>query len=766
MVQPTAHACGRLILLAIICVCISGATPLNADDGPGRLVAPDLDAYIDPTAKGGRCFAGNLLESEGRLPGLDATDLAFGEYVASFRLRVSHTVDQHIARMIFKVTATQRDEVIAECSFNIVHFETPNTYQDITLPLTIRRKGTVTFGVSYQWSDMKSGKRPYPKAALPDQPNQSFDKVDEFELDVPLSKLPWHVALSGIRISPVHEVTLNDIESNKIRYMPGEDATISGFVTNYSSSTRTVTVATDLVRDMATSRDAGSTKVVVAGRSRVPFSITTTLTDDRWGREARVRILEGDTELDHDSVYFTVHDNPWAVAIGAYGLQLAYYRAGGESYKNCEPMARGIKRSYGNMVEFVFWAEDDFGDLTPTGETYWCGQLRHMGGAESTRRLVKAFSDAGIASSFYARIKVSAGKEGYELYRKHPNWLRPGFYDVSHLDRWDRSKDLTSWPRAAVRGDTAEPYRHHAQEIIRSAKDFGWAAIRYDSAMETKELDGVAYPVAKYFPEVKSIVNNELPGFQWGYNDALHRRDLSKEPELLGLFKTLCNGGGMIMDEYNNHAFQSRWTYDRYASRHRHIQKMVHENGGHYTLCPFDLDWVNDQVYQAILPLVARGHHAWDPHKGQVPYSNYHEFSTRYAGAIWDPKAITLPDAQQRIKLGSVADKLFHPFEYTYLRPRGNGRSDIIMHMVNQPPERAASYNDNRVNQPITDIATQIAIPNGYAVQGVYSASAEPSLHQQGLDFQTDGGTVSFTVPKVRFWTMVVVQLERQGGQQ
>jgi len=748
-------------VLLLCCLLPLGAIAAGAADD--RLLLPQGEVHLDPVARDGKCLAADLLEDEGALPAMTADDLAPGHYLASFSLRVSHTVDRHVARMRFTLAAERGDTVLAEREFSLLAFETPNRYQGFAMPFTVKRRGTVSFGTRFTWDGIRGERRPYPKTELPTGPGDGGDGDSDFELEHHLKDLGWHLALDRITLSPPHEVVVEDLAVGKIRYRPGEEATVTGSIMNYSGRERTVAAIVELVRDMDTVREVGRVELVLPARGRESLDVTAKLANTPWGREARVRIVEDGRELHRTAAYFTVHDNPWAVAIGAYGLQLAWYRAGGDSFKNCRPLAQGTKRHYGNMVEFVFWAEDDFGDLTPTDDRYWCGQLRHPGGAEATRQLIKAFHDVGVACSFYALYTAADGKAGYELYRKHPDWFRPGFYDVSHLDRWDRSQDLISWPRLGVRADTPEPYRHHAQEIIRSARDFGWDAIRYDTDMSVREMDGAQPHVATYFPETKKIVNKALPKFQWGYNDGLHRRDLGKEPELKKLFATLCEGGGMIMDEYNNHAFQDRWTYERYAARHRSIRKMVHDNGGHFTLCPFDLDWVSDQVYQGILPLVARGHHAWDPHKGQVPYANYHQFSTRYAGAIWDPAAVVLAGAAERVDWGEATNKLFHPHDYVYLRPRGEGRTDLVLHLVNPPPERACSYDDNRVNPPMADIPGMIALPDGLTARAVYAASAEPALHQQTLEFAQRDGKLAFTVPKVRFWNMVVAELEGKG---
>ena len=443
-------------------------------------------------------------------------------------------------------------------------------------------------------------------------------------------------------------------------------------------------------------------------------------------------------------------------------MNLPYYRAGPNG-ENCERMAQHVKKSYANAIEFVFWAPDDFGDLTPTETPYWGGQLRHQSGAESTRLLIEAFHRAGIACSFYATFTGGGGRAGYDLYRKHPDWFRPAFYDVAQLDRWDRSKEMMSWPRVGVRSDLAAPYLHHGREIIRSAEHFGWDSIRYDSNMGVKAPDTDEPYVAKYFPMVKEMVMKAAPHFRWGYNDALHRQNLKKEPALDKLFSTLCEGGGMIMDEYNNHAFQDGWPYDKYARRHRHIRDMVHARGGHYTLCPGKPKMASDQVYQAILPLVARGHHAWDPQKGGYPYTNYHRFSTRYAGQLWDNQARVPAKAAEMVQWQLKDGALFHWQDYAYHRQLGDGRAELIMHLVNAPPKRVNAYDDGRVPPPLKDLRCTVSLPPGSQASAVWSATTDPAMQQTRLPHQTAGQALTFTIDRVRFWTMVVVQLNGKG---
>ncbi len=758
----------KFIRCLVLLVCV-GVSLLWASETEMQDIFPTEklggDIYVDPGSQREKCFAGNLLSDSGTLPSIAVEGLTPGFYRVKFNLRVSHTVSPYISRMVFNLKALQGDKQLAESSMRMIAFETPGQYQEFELPFIVTKTGLVTFQVGFSWDEIRDEKRPFPKDEV-ELGNVTFSDIgnrDEvLELEKKLSDLPWHITLDRIRILPAIPVSVRNVAVDKIRYKPGEKVEITAEIKNHSDESRKVNVITELVRNLNDVCEVKREEFSLKPATAVPLSVSSKLTEALWGHEVRIRVLEGDTELHQASEYFTVHTNHWAVAVGSYGINLSYYRAGKKGEK-AAGHAQLLKKNYANTVEFVFWAEDDFGNLVPEDTPFWSGQMRHQGGAESTRQLIDAFHKVGVACSFYSLYIVADGKSGYELYRENPNWFRPQFYDVSHLDRWDRSTELTSWPRLSVRSDTAEPYRHHADEIIRSVKAFGWDSIRYDTDMTVKEMAGTQHHIAKYFPATKSRVNKILPEFQWGYNDALHRTNLENNPELSQLFETICSGGGMIMDEYNNHAFQDRWTYEKYAGRHRFIRQQVHPKGGHVTFCPFDLMYDNDKVYQAILPLAARAHHAWDPDKGNFHYANYQQFSTRYAGALWDTNAIQVPDAAERIIWKDDTKNLFRPNDYSYLRPRGKDRTDLIIHLINRPPERAASYKDGRVNLPVTNLECEVKLPAGTIVRGVYAASAEPSIQQIKVPHTLTGEKLTFIIPKLRFWTMVVIELEGEG---
>lgn len=83
--------------------------------------------------------------------------------------------------------------------------------------------------------------------------------------------------------------------------------------------------------------------------------------------------------------------------------------------------------------------------------------------------------------------------------------------------------------------------------------------------------------------------------------------------------------------------------------------------------------------------------------------------------------------------------------------------------MVNMPPEKVNSYEDNRVPLPVENAVCRIALPDGVQPVAVWLATAEPVLKQEKLDFSVENGALGFTVPFLRFWNMLVIEFDGAG---
>jgi hypothetical protein len=720
------------------------------------------NVYVDTNALKGVCAAGNIEEKSGTLLSVPLPKLAPGAYQVHMRLKISHTGVQATSRMGFTLGVGTAQGPLAQKILTIVDFERAHRYQEFTFPLTLAKAvGNAGLSVSWQWNqslDPATGNRKLNDMMMPSLTNMEINLADRAEnaplseamaINRPLSELPYYLACDSLWLERVGDAVVNDLWVDKSRYAPGETAHLRGKILNCSGEARAWTVRAERIDELDPSGVVASTNVRVEAGQAVEFGLAFPVGNRLWGHEARCSLLDATQGVATvASTPFAVHSNMWAVLLGSKTMDHTDYRA----QHIASAGRRGVNDEVFRLateIEFVFWAPDDFGDLTPTNH-YWSGQMRRENGPESTRQLVKYFQDRGVGCAFYAKICTPGGKAGYDLMRRHPEWLSESFFDVGQLDRWDRSQRLSCWPILGVNTQDDDAYRLHAREIIESQRAFGWDALRYDSAMND--------PAAPhYFGMVKKMVNDACPGFQWGYN--------SGHPDgyAPGMFDLMCEGGGLIMEERNVHGGQDGWTYKEYASRHVVWRDEVHPRGGHLTFCPYEPELMNDSIYQQILPLCARAHQAWDVTGGQVVGWDYKRFSLRHAGQLWDIDYKPITNAAAHIDWGAASSNLFLWDHYVYDRAVGPDRRELILHMVNPPPDRIGGSPECSVPDPVEGAVCRIRLPPGVKAGPVQCLSAEQIPEQQELASRQEGDLLVFTVPKLRFWNMLVIPLAGTG---
>lgn len=710
--------------------------------------------FVDSGATGGCCVAANLEEKSGTLLAVPLTPLPPGVYCLKARLKISHTGVQATARLSFGLRVGTATRGLADRGLTIVDFERARQYQDFAVPLVVTRSvRDAVLSVSWQWEQTRQprsarrqlGDMEIPSVAAPDL--DAGAAVETVSIDRPLSDLVYYLACDRVWLERVGEAVVGDLQVHKSRYVPGETARVSGRVVNAADGPRTWTVHAERFDELDSAGVLATTNLSVAAGETGEFSLDVPVGERLWGHEIRCTLRDATQGVAAvASVPFAVHTNMWAVLLGSRTMDHTDYRA--RSLLDAPSPGTDIYR-HATGIEFVFWAPDDFGNLTPTNH-YWSGQMRRENGPESTRALVRHFQSRGIGCAVYTKICTAGGKAGYELMRQHPEWLTPSFFDVAQLDRWERSQRLACWPMLSVNAGEDGAYRHHAREIIASQRQFGWDAVRYDSSMSEPDMP-------RLFGMVKATVNAACPGFQWGYN--------AGPPEVYapGMFDLMCGGGGLIMEERNVHAIKDGWTTEKVADRHLAWRGWVHSRGGHLAFCPYECEFLNDAIYQEILPLCARAHQAWDATKGRDLGADYRRFSLRYAGQVWDPAATALTNAAAFVDWGAAATNLFFPDRYAYIRPTGPDRSELILHMVNRPPPVVGMSDACWVPPPVEDATCRLRLPPGLKAGTVHCLSPEQNPEQQELAASLEGAVLVFSVPKLRFWNMLVIPLSGNG---
>lgn len=733
------------------------------------------DAIIgtDKQADGGRCVVAKLSLPAGKAFVASTPDLQPGVYQAVLHIKVSTNNNINTAPLAW--TFAVEGAGTAKHDFDILVIEKAATYQSIPCTFVVSKPGKAK--VSLSWSreavgkegagiHMRVDKSEIPTEAilpsLTDKPEESgdLDLQAQLDLEPSLEGIRYlYMAVDKVTIIPVTDVDLARIEVDKIRYKPGEKAKVSVAVRNLAAAARSLKVETVFINDLDTVIPVDQRTVQVAGGAQESFDCTGPAFDKEWGYAVRCRVLENDKVITEKSDCFTVHSNMWAVVMAGRGPSQFTAHV---TRENAIASARGNKRRYRNWVESGFWAPDEFGDFTPDTEHWWGGQGCYYGSVTGTKMMIEEGHKAGISFAVYANVWGGDGPPAFEMVRARPDWGYASGFNVEWFDRWDRNTMGTGkggmpmhvWACTVNSYTNDDVFKHHGRELVGTHDMFGWDAVRYDSHAISKDN-------ARVVDIVKKVVRAKVPEFQFGYNSSVPMG----VADLIEPFRAECEGGGLIMEEGirqyggGGMSYGGSRSYKEFAERILNFKEEARSNGGHFLAIGMDKCFANDLLYQYIFWFAGNTHMCYD--WLDVSVANYAQFATRYAGQLWDLNVTSVTNAKQWLDLGVAESFLWMPERYVHQRDLGGGRRQFIVHLINDPAEKTLYKNeDAKVPLPRETIPLSLKLPGKATVRGVWLLTAETELTQTKLPYEVKDGRVQFTVPRLRFWDVAVVDLE------
>ena len=727
----------------------------------------------DPQADGGRCVVANLSQPAGQAFLAVTAELSPGVYQALLHIKLSTNNNINTAPLAWSLAVEGAGS--GKRNFDILAIEKAGVYQDIPCAFVVAQPGRAKIALTWRRAaNSKTGagiavrieKSDIPTAATLPALSDKTGASGDLSLDAPLSSEPpiegiryLYMAIDKVVVTPVADVELARLEVDKIRYKPGEKAKVSVAIRNLANATRSLKVETVFINDLETVIPVDERTIQVAGAAPSEFECAGPPFEKEWGYAVRCRVFENGKMVTEQQDYFTVHSNLWAVVMsGRAPTQFTAH----VTRENAVASARDNKRRYRNWIESGFWAPDEFGDFTPDTEFWWSGQGCYYGSITGTKIMIEEGHKAGIAYAVYANIFGGDGPPAFEQVRARPDWGHASSFDVEWFDRWDRNTMGTGkagmpmhvWPLAINNYANADVFKHHGRELIGTHQMFGWDAVRYDS-------HDICTENARVVEIVKKVVRAEVPDFQFGYNSSVPHGVAEKiEP-----FKAQCEGGGLIMEEgirqygSGGMSFSGGRTYKEFAERILDFKEEARRYGGHFLAIGMDKCFSNDLLYQDIFWFAANTHPCFD---SSVSVADYAQFATRFAGQLWDLNVTSVTNMNAWLDLGDAAAFLWMPERYTHQRDLGGGRRQLIIHLINTPLEKVLyTHDDAKLPPPRENFALRLKLPSQATVRSVWLLTAEPVLTQTKLAHELKNGQVLFTVPRLRFWDVVVVDLDK-----
>lgn len=767
----TLHIPVALTLISLAAT-VCAAAPLTRSEVDLKKGLKNAIVGTDPKAEDGKCIVLDVTKLRGTAFAV-GTIVQPGVYDAVLSIKLPKISSVNTAPLAWKMTVKGAGK--GEYDFDILRIEKPNTYQDIACRFVANRHGRATFTLSWERRSLGKDHDPAIRVEAKDMPtlttasilgddDVAFDDLEleaEFDAEPPIGGLKYlYTAIDHLKIVPVSDVDISKLEVDRIRYKPGEKAKVSLDIRNCTKRPRSLKVETVFINGLDTIIPVDSRTLELAPRARQYLAFEGPPFEAKWGYAVRCIVLEDGAEIARKEEYFTVHDNMWAVCINGRGA--AQFTA----HVNQEGARRAAlrnKQRYRNWVESGFWAPDEFGDFTPDTEKWWGGQGCYYGSVSGTKVQIEEGHKLGISYAVYANIWGGDGPPAFEMIRRRPDWGYPSTFDTEWFENWDSNPMGTGsgktpmhvWPITIINhSSTEEPARHHGRELIEAHRTLGWDAVRYDS-------HAISDRNAAVMKIVKAVVRAEEPDFQFGYNSSVPAGNKSK----IEAFKAECEGEGLIMEEGirqfggGGMSHSGGKTYEVFARRILNFKNEAREHGGHFIAIGMDNCYPNDLLYQYIFWLAANTHTCYDWRDSQV--ANYLQFATRFAGLIWDLNVTPVSKPEEWLDMGEAGERLWLWKDYVHQRDLGDGRRQLIIHLINTPAEKNLyTHDDGKVPPPMENLQLSLRLPGAASVRGVWFLTPEYELTRKRLEYKKSRGRVSFTVPRVRFWSTAVVDLE------
>ncbi len=561
-------------------------------------------------------------------------------------------------------------------------------------------------------------------------------------------------------------VEISRFRTSKLIYWSDEVPAIEVSVRNTRKEAQTITLEVTGEAGLGQEVLRAAQELTLEPGAEADAEVPWPLRGRQYGFTLRARVLRGGMEIDARETIFAIADN--FNQVSQYGA--LYPDVDGVNFP---AVLEGYRAAYIGAFEVNLWAACDISGMAPNAV-----KLVEEQGVRPVERAVlqcalKAARGQGLRALTYGDLWLY-GSAGMEWARTHPedtNWGRTwygGQYDVDHLDAL-RAGDVKA-ARAANPGWSALPpsladpaiRKFAVEEILRSVAMFGWDGIRYDnyglSLQSGKNLLGQEFlaklpkepgdPNANLIRAVRAGINAKYPRFVYG--DNAMSRDPGNPPD--AKWKAEAEKGGMIMDEaIGQQSGEATW---QAIATHALLGAQTARDYGGYQLnlitnIMSGLCWAA-RPYPYVLTMAGGAHVAYaSPAHGMRRYC---AFAMRYGEFLYDLRARPL---KGEVNPFEVAAPVWWQ-KYVSVRALPGGRLQYIISLVNPPgAERTADV----ITPPkvLENLPVTFRVPQGERIAAVWALSPEPEPHADKLDVPA-GATVTLTVPRLEYWTMLVVE--------
>ena len=763
-----------------------------------RPAAGGTALVLDAGALGGQCTAVDIQEQRGTVTfPFQWTDAAPGLYQVSLPLRLHSPAEFSTAALQMKVEfgSGSNDVWLAYPVAPAKLDGAPDTWTVLTQPLTLSESVRLNH-LTISW--YFTGKPPVAKAKNPvaakapvppaagKGPAAPPAQPDPAEGNTPktLAQLDYPAILIGTpAIEPVATtLAVEKVWPEFVHVYPGGTNPVAVTVRNFTGAAVDATVRLEMQTGLDETTPVGEQRLTLPSHGTATAQFPWVAGAREYGYAAVATVSVGGRPVHTNTEYFSVSTPIWKTAIQGSGFITWFGREA-----QLAPHVDGNRRDYINVEEAFSWQPSSWTDLNPTTDDWWTGQGNAHNSLKGLREWMGRSHSNGIKMITYSWPTVS-GKAGFDWAQRFPDTLcrdetgvaaRIGLGDlhlwgVTHSRKELWTYQTATWMYNMVNLGLLRTMDHHAREVIRSSKNFGWDGLRFDmppgwSAMGTndvqRELDmlGMRDVMKGLMPDAMNTTSNVWTGDQISNRNVRYFRYIFKkelgehfclsynagglEPvaaEKIPWLREMAQGGGQLMNE----AIRYSGTISNYINVANWHLDAVRQAGGYS--CLFSISTAPlAATYSAILTFALGSHPYLDYGWGTLP-GQYTRFMTRYGEYCWDRALTPVTPDKAGLTVESKTPLLWEP----YLRMRkSNGVLQTVVHLITKPElDHPKSQQQSQLEWPRNVVVKKQCL----AEPTFWLLTAEPDLTAVRLPVQHSGNSYTVTVPSMHYWTLLV----------
>jgi len=595
-----------------------------------------------------------------------------------------------------------------------------------------------------------------------------------------------NLLLGDLVIEPVTTtVAVEKVWPEFVHIYPGGTNPVAVTVRNFTGKAVEALVRLEMKTGLDESQPVGEQRIQVPAFANATVRFPWVAGMREYGYAAVATVSANGRVVHTNTEYFSVSTPIWKTALQGSGF-ISWYGREPQLAKHVEDN----RRAYINVEEAFSWQPSSWTDLNPTTDDWWSGQGNGHNSMKGLREWMARSHSNGIKMITYSWPAVS-GKTGFDWSQRFPDIMcreemgvAPkvalddlNLWEVTHSRRELWPYQSGTWLNNFINLGLLRAIQHHAIEVIRSSRNFGWDGLRFDfppawSPIGTEDVEkefdmlGVRNVMQQIVPEYYGTTNKEWSAEAISTRNVRYFRhkfttELSEhfalsynvgglepvEDKKLPWFREISKNGGQLMNE----AIRTLGAMTNYMEVALWHSEAIRAVGGYSCLFKAERSTAPlATVYSAIFTFASGSHpylnYGW---LGALP-GEYTKFMTRYGEYCWDLNLAPVTPEKAGITVESKTPLLWE----RYVRQRQtNDVLQTVVHLIAKP----------ELDHTKALTQTQVAWTHDVVVKKhcrseptVWLLTAEPELTAVRLPTEPRGASYSVTVPSLHFWSLLV----------